>query len=189
MNQITQSLLGNLALALLCLSVLLLIVLRSAFDAGVVLASLPIAALGGVIGLRVLGWFVPQSLDLLTMIGFVMLLAMVVANAVLLVSETRAAQSHGLDLNAAIEQALRARLRALTLGALTGVLGALPLVLSPGPGAAIFRGLAAVTCGGVTLSLLLVVVLVPALLRSQVLAQDLLQLLRKRRLALSLARP
>lgn len=177
--------LGNLALALLCLSVLLLIVLRSAFDASVVLASLPIAALGGVIGLRVLGWFVPQSLDLLTMIGFVMLLAMVVANAVLLVSETRAAQSQGLDLNAAIEQALRA----LTLGALTGVLGALPLVLSPGPGAAIYRGLAAVTCGGVTLSLLLVVVLVRALLRSKVLAQDLLQLLHKRRLALSLARP
>lgn len=188
LNQITQSLLGNLVLALLCLSVLLLLVLRSAFDAAVVLASLPIAALGGVLGLRVLGWFVPQSLDLLTMIGFVMLLAMVVANAVLLVSETRSAQSQGLVLNAAIEHALSARLRALTLGALTGVLGALPLAVSPGPGAAIYRGLAAVTCGGVTLSLLLVVVLVPALLRCQLIAQDFLQGLQTRRLARALAR-
>lgn len=183
LDQITESLLGNLALALLGLSVLLLLVLRSAYDAAVVLATLPIAGLGGVLGLRVLGLFVPQSLDLLTMIGFVMLLAMVVANAVLLVSETRAGQAQGLNLNAAIEQALGARLRALTLGALTGVLGALPLAVSPGPGAAIYRGLSAVTCGGVTLSLLLVVVLVPALLRIQVLAMNFLQRFQKRALA------
>lgn len=165
LEQLTRSLLGNLGMALLTLAVILLLLLRSPFDAAVVLATLPLAALGGVIGLNVLGWFTPQPLDLLTMIGFVMLLAMVVSNGVLLVSETRAAQARGLPLDAAIEQALAERMRPLTLGALTGVVGALPLVLSPGPAASIYRGLAAVTCGGVLLSLLLVAVLVPALLR------------------------
>lgn len=165
LEQLTQSLLGNLGMALVTLAVILLLLLRSPFDAAVVLATLPLAALGGVIGLRVLGWFVPQPLDLLTMIGFVMLLAMVVSNGVLLVSETRAAEQRGLDLDRAIQQALAERLRPLTLGALTGVVGALPLALSPGPAASIYRGLAAVTCGGVLLSLLLVVFLVPALLR------------------------
>lgn len=165
LEALSQSLLGNLALALLCLSLILMVMLRSAFDTLAVLATLPLAALGGVLGLRMLGWFVPQPLDLLTMIGFVMLLSMVVANAVLLVTETRAAEARGEALDRAIELALSERLRALTLGALTGVVGALPLAASPGPAAAIYRGLAAVTCGGVTLSLLLVAVLVPALLR------------------------
>jgi multidrug efflux pump subunit AcrB len=165
LDQLTQALLGNLGLALITLAVILLLLLRSPFDAAVVLATLPLAALGGVIGLNVLGWFTPQPLDLLTMIGFVMLLAMVVSNGVLLVSEARVGERRGLKLDAAIEQALAERLRPLTLGALTGVVGALPLALSPGPAASIYRGLAAVTCGGVLLSLLLVVFLVPALLR------------------------
>ncbi len=162
---LTRALLGNLGLALGALTLILLLLLRSPFDTAVVLATLPLAALGGVIGLRILGLFVMQPLDLLTMIGFVMLLAMVVSNGVLLVSETRAGQARGLDLDDAIEAALRERLRPLTLGALTGVVGALPLAISPGPAASIYRGLAAVTCGGVLLSLLLVVFLVPALLR------------------------
>lgn len=165
LDALSMSLLSNLGLALLCLALILMLLLRSAFDTAAVLATLPLAALGGVLGLRILGWFVPQPLDLLTMIGFVMLLSMVVANAVLLVSETRAAEADGNSLDAAIEIALSERLRALTLGALTGVVGALPLAVSPGPAAAIYRGLAAVTCGGVTLSLLLVAVLIPALLR------------------------
>ena len=51
------------------------------------------------------------------------------------------------------------------IAALTGVLGALPMAINPGPGAVIYRGLATVSVGGVALSLLFTVVLVPALLR------------------------
>ncbi len=165
LEALTAALLGNLGLALGALSIILLLLLRSAHDTASVLATLPLAALGGVIGLRLLGLFSEQPLDLLTMIGFVMLLAMVVSNGVLLVSETRAGERRGLGLDAAITSALAERLRPLTLGALTGVVGALPLAVSPGPAASIYRGLAAVTCGGVLLSLLLVAFLVPALLR------------------------
>mgnify|MGYP002777182845 CR=1 FL=1 len=165
LEQLSRALAGNGLLALGTLLLVLLLTLRSGYDSAVVMATLPLAALGGVVGLRVLGLYTPQPLDLLTMIGFVMLLAMVISNGVLLVAETRHAEAAGRSLDEAIELALRERLRPITLGALTGVVGALPLAVSPGPAAAIYRGLAAVTCGGVLLSLLLTVVLVPALLR------------------------
>ena len=65
----------------------------------------------------------------------------------------------------ALHQALDQRLRPILIGALTGVLGALPMAINPGPGAVIYRGLAAVSVGGVALSLVFLVVLIPALLR------------------------
>ena len=130
-----------------------------------VMLALPMAVLGGVLGLRALGLFAPQSLDLLSMIGFVMLLGMVINNAILLIAQTRTGQDEGLDISSAVEQALNQRLRPILIGALTGVVGALPLAISPGPGAVIYRGLAAVTVGGVGLSLIFTLVLMPALLR------------------------
>ena len=71
----------------------------------------------------------------------------------------------GATLDDALKQALDQRLRPILIAALTGVLGALPMAINPGPGAVIYRGLAAVSVGGVALSLAFTVVLVPALLR------------------------
>jgi len=95
----------------------------------------------------------------------VMLLGMVVNNSILLVTQTREAQSEGLGIDAAVEQALRQRLRPIFIGALTGVVGALPMAINPGPGAVIYRGLAAVTVGGVGFSMVFTAVLIPAALR------------------------
>ena len=94
-----------------------------------------------------------------------MLLGMVINNAILLVAQARAGQARGLALDAAIAQSLDQRLRPILIAALTGVVGALPMAVNPGPGAVIYRGLAAVTVGGVALSLVFTVVLVPALMR------------------------
>ena len=129
------------------------------------MSTLPLALFGGVLGLRGLGLFVFQPLDLLTMIGFIMLLGMVVNNGILLVAQARAAIAEGNTMEAALRQALNQRLRPILIGALTGVVGALPMAINPGPGAAIYRGLAAVTVGGVSLSLLFVALLIPALMR------------------------
>jgi Cu/Ag efflux pump CusA len=134
-------------------------------DSAFVMATLLMAVLGGVAGLRVLDLVAGQTLDLLSMIGFIMLLGMVINNAILLVAQTREAQAAGASLDEALKQALDQRLRPILIAALTGVLGALPMAINPGPGAVIYRGLAAVSVGGVALSLLFTVVLVPALLR------------------------
>ena len=99
------------------------------------------------------------------MIGFIMLLGMVINNAILLVAQAREAQAAGAALDDALRQALDQRLRPILIAALTGVLGALPMAINPGPGAVIYRGLAAVSVGGVALSLVFTVVLVPALMR------------------------
>jgi multidrug efflux pump subunit AcrB len=129
------------------------------------MASLPLAVLGGVLGLWALKLTVGQNLDLLSMIGFVMLLGMVVNTAILLLAQTRSAQSRGLSIEDALREAMNQRLRPVLIAALTGVFGALPMAISPGPGAAIYRGLAAVSVGGVALSLVFTFVLVPVLAR------------------------
>ncbi|MBF6025422.1 efflux RND transporter permease subunit [Lysobacter niastensis] len=155
----------NFAMALVVLFMLMAAMFRSLRDSAFVMASLPMAVLGGVLGLRALDLAVGQTLDLLSMIGFIMLLGMVINNAILLVAQTREVQAAGASLDDALKQALDQRLRPILIAALTGVLGALPMAINPGPGAVIYRGLAAVSVGGVALSLLFTVVLVPALLR------------------------
>jgi multidrug efflux pump subunit AcrB len=165
LDEVLRTMGGNFAMALLVLFLLMAAIFRSLRDSGFVMATLPMAVLGGVLGLRVLGLVSTQSLDLLSMIGFIMLLGMVINNAILLVAQTRAAEREGAGIEAALRQALSQRLRPILIAALTGVFGALPMAVNPGPGAVIYRGLAAVTVGGVGLSLLFTIVLVPALLR------------------------
>ena len=155
----------NFGLALLVLFMLMAAMFKSLRDSAFVMSTLPLALFGGVLGLRGLGLFVFQPLDLLTMIGFILLLGMVVNNGILLVAQARAAIAEGNTMEAALRQALNQRLRPILIGALTGVVGALPMAINPGPGAAIYRGLAAVTVGGVSLSLLFVALLIPALMR------------------------
>ncbi|KFN51055.1 efflux RND transporter permease subunit [Arenimonas composti] len=165
LGEVVATMAGNFAMALLVLFLLMAALFRSVRDSAFVIATLPMAVFGGVIGLRTVQLFTPQTLDLLSMIGFIMLLGMVINNAILLVAQTRDGETAGLSLEAAIAQALDQRLRPILIAALTGVVGALPMAVNPGPGAVIYRGLAAVTVGGVALSLVFTVVLVPALIR------------------------
>ncbi|HQY35404.1 MAG TPA: efflux RND transporter permease subunit [Pseudomonadota bacterium] len=165
LQQVVGTMGTNFVLALLVLFLLMAAMFKSLRDASLVILTMPLALLGGVLGLRALGLFAFQPLDLLSMIGFVMLLGMVVNNAILLITQTRAAQAEGQGLDRAVEIALEQRLRPIFIAALTGVVGALPMAINPGPGAVIYRGLAAVTVGGVGLSLVFTAILIPALMR------------------------
>src|SRR6185369_2327585 len=89
----------------------------------------------------------------------------VVNHAILLVDLTRTAQESGHGLDEAIRMSLNQRLRAILASTLTGALGALPMAVNPGPGSVIYRGLAAVNIGGVVVSLVFSLVLIPALMR------------------------
>jgi HAE1 family hydrophobic/amphiphilic exporter-1 len=123
------------------------------------------AILGGVVALRLLNLVTFQSLDLLTMIGFVILLGLVVNNAILLVDQCRQSQYKGAGLDQALYQSILTRARPIFMSTLTSIFGMLPLVLVPGVGSEIYRGLAAVIVGGMTFSMLFSLVLIPALLR------------------------
>ena len=99
------------------------------------------------------------------MIGFIILLGLVVNNAILLVDQTRRAEREGLSRNEAVEKALSVRLRPIFMSTFTTIFGMLPLVLMPGEGSVIYRGLAAVIVGGMSVSTIFTLLLLPALLR------------------------
>jgi multidrug efflux pump subunit AcrB len=155
----------NFLLALLVLFMLMAAMFRSLRDAMVIVLTVPVALVGGVLGLRVLGAVAFQPLDLLTMIGFIMMVGVIVNHSILLVDRTRDAQNHGHDLEESIRLALNQRLRAILASTLTGALGALPMAVNPGPGSVIYRGLAAVNVGGVVIAMVFSLLLLPSLMR------------------------
>ncbi len=106
-----------------------------------------------------------QPMDLLTMIGFVILLGMVVNNAILLVYQSRAAERRGLLRRDAVAQAVNIRLRPILMSTLTSIFGMLPLLLVPGAGTELYRGLAGVIVGGMLVSTFFTLLLLPSLLR------------------------
>ena len=131
----------------------------------IIILSVPLATAGGVAGLVVLNAFVFQPLDMLTMLGFVILIGIVVNNAILLVHQTLyLIREEGLAPRPAIAEATRNRLRPIFMSTLTSVFGMLPLVLFPGPGSELYRGLGSVVVGGLSLSAVLTLLVVPPLL-------------------------
>jgi multidrug efflux pump subunit AcrB len=155
----------NFLVALVILFLLLSALFRSVRDAVLVVLALPLATVGGVVALRVINRFTFQPLDLLTMIGFIILLGLVVNNAILLVHQTRAAEREGARRRAAVTEALTLRMRPIFMSTLTSIFGMLPLVLMPGTGSVIYRGLAVAIVGGMTVSMVFTLVLLPCLLR------------------------
>jgi multidrug efflux pump subunit AcrB len=82
-----------------------------------------------------------------------------------LIDLTREAERSGKSPADAIRIGLNQRLRAILASTMTGALGALPMAVNPGPGSVIYRGLAAVNVGGVVISLVFSLLLLPSLLR------------------------
>jgi HAE1 family hydrophobic/amphiphilic exporter-1 len=161
----------------------------------VILFSVPLACVGGFAALfAVFLWSlsVPlmpmQTLDVLTMLGFVVLIGVVVNNAILLVHQARTfmlgtadetpsdlafrglpgapvpAKGVPLPPRAAIAESVRTRIRPILMSSLTSVTGLLPLILAPGPGSELYRGLGAVVAGGLLVSTIFTIFLVPLVL-------------------------
>lgn len=153
------------ALAVFILYLLMSALFRSFKDSLLVLIALPVATVGSVIALKIVNAITPQTMDLLTMIGFITLLGLVVNNAILLVHQTRTAEREGLGRKDAVEQAIRMRLRPIFMSTITSLFGMLPLLLVPGAGSELYRGLAAVIIGGLSVSTIFTLILLPSLLR------------------------
>ena len=155
----------NFIMALFILFMLMAGLFRSLKDSALVVMTIPLAGVGGVIAIRTLNLFTFQPMDLLTMIGFIILLGLVVNNAILLVDQTRQAERKGMARDEAVEKALRVRLRPIFMSTLTSIFGMLPLLLLPGEGSVIYRGLAASIVGGMACSLIFTLLLLPCMLR------------------------
>lgn len=170
-----QSMGINFGLALVVLFLLMSALFRSMRDSLLVVMAMPLAMVGGIVAIRLLNLVTFQPLDLLTMIGFVILLGLVVNNAILLVHQTRSSEREGVSRHQAVEQALRIRLRPIFMSTLTSIFGMLPLLLIPGAGSVIYRGLAAVIVGGMCVSTLFTLILLPCFLRMGEVAQGVIE--------------
>lgn len=135
-----------------------------------IIASVPLGAVGGFVGLSLMNTLgspfgIYQPLDVLTMLGFVILIGTVVNNPILIVHQAlhlvRSEQMPGRE---AILEAVGGRMRPIFMTTLTTVIGLLPLVLFPGAGSELYRGLGSVLLGGLLLSTIVTLVLVPVLM-------------------------
>lgn len=158
--------------ALGILFVLMCLTLKSWRLAAAVMLSMPLAIAGGMLNLQLLNLFTIQNLDVITMIGFIILLGLVINNAILLASQYEQGMNRGLAQYAAIVEAVKLRKRPIYMSTGTSIFGMLPLMLSPGDGAEIYRGLAAVIIGGMTLSALFSLSFMAALLSLPVFARE-----------------
>jgi HAE1 family hydrophobic/amphiphilic exporter-1 len=136
----------------------------------VIILTVPLGALGGFIGLQLLNVYLiclgemPQKLDVLTMLGFVILIGTVVNNPILIVDQAlQNMRELGVSASVAVTDAARSRIRPIFMTTLTTVLGLAPLVLFPGAGSELYRGLGSVLLGGLLLSTILTLVFVPTL--------------------------
>jgi multidrug efflux pump subunit AcrB len=112
-----------------------------------------------------IGKAVFQPLDLITMIGFIILLGLVVNNAILLVHQSRVGERNGLGRREAVENAVRQRLRPIVMSTMTSIFGMLPLLLISGAGTELYRGMAGVIVGGMCVSTVFTLILLPSLLQ------------------------
>ncbi len=162
LRQAWEALRLNLLLALVITYLLMAALFESWLYPFVILFSVPLGAVGGVLGLWLLNFFVYQPLDVLTMLGFVILIGTVVNNAILIVHQSLHYLRDGVSAREAVPASVRKRIRPIFITTTTTVLGLLPLVVFPGAGSELYRGLGSVVLGGLIVSTLFTLFLVPA---------------------------
>jgi HAE1 family hydrophobic/amphiphilic exporter-1 len=165
LSQTWDAMVIDLLLAIVIVYLVMAVLFESFLYPLIILLAVPLAAAGGVAGLAVLNNYTLQSLDMLTLLGFVILIGIVVNNAILLVHQTLFhLRQENMAPAEAILEATRNRIRPIFMSTLTSVVGMLPLVLFPGPGSELYRGLGSVVVGGLALSALLTLLIIPPML-------------------------
>jgi hydrophobic/amphiphilic exporter-1 (mainly G- bacteria), HAE1 family len=152
----------NLILALAITYLLMAALFESWLYPLVIIFTVPLGAVGGILGLTFLNLFVFQALDVLTMLGFIILIGTVVNNPILIVHQSLNYIREGMDSREAVPESVRTRIRPIFITTTTTVLGLLPLVLFPGAGSELYRGLGSVVLGGLVLSTAFTLFMVPA---------------------------
>jgi cobalt-zinc-cadmium resistance protein CzcA len=144
-------------IALLLTFLLLFSTFGALFDSLVIMAVVPLALLGGVVGLAVAG----MPLSVSAAVGFIALLGQAVLNGVLIVSAIRTRIAAGEELVSAVVQGTRERLRAVLMTALLASLGLLPAALSHAIGSETQRPIAVVVVAGTVSAAFVTLVALP----------------------------
>ncbi len=185
LNEIKRALLGSggwlgtmsssMFLAFVVVYLVLVVLFQSWSSPIVIMLTVPLATLGGFAGLAIVHYwsqadrYMPvQNLDMLSILGFVLLAGVVVNNAILIIHQTLnflKNPNHPSETpDEAIIASVRTRVRPILMSSLTSVGGMLPLVVLPGAGSELYRGLGAVVVGGLLISTIFTLILVPAVM-------------------------
>jgi cobalt-zinc-cadmium resistance protein CzcA len=140
---------------------LIFILLYTAFNsvrhATLIIANVPFAIIGGVVGLFITG----QYLSVPSAIGFIAVFGVAMLNGIVLVTFLNEQRKHGLSIRDAVRQGAALRLRPVLMTASVAILGLVPMLISTGVGAETQRPLATVVVGGLITSTLLTLLLLP----------------------------
>ena len=164
LSQTWDALSMNLLLAVVITYLLMAALFQSFGYPLVILFSVPLAGFGGLLGLKLINELSYQPLDVLTMLGFFILVGTVVNNAILLVHQAlNHIRLENMNPREAIRESTKNRIRPIFMSVLTSVFGMAPLILFPGAGSELYRGIGSVVVGGLLISTVFTLVLVPAL--------------------------
>ena len=166
LGQAMDALGWNLILAALIVYLLMAALFENFFYPLIIMFSVPLAAAGGFMGLRLVDTFIaPQQFDIVTMLGFIILIGTVVNNAILIVHQAlNNVRYNGLVGLDAIVESVRTRIRPIFMSASTSVFALVPLAVSTGQGSELYRGLGSVILGGLSVSTIFTLFVIPALL-------------------------
>ncbi|QAY76363.1 efflux RND transporter permease subunit [Sphingosinicella sp. BN140058] len=147
------------ALTILVVYLLLAAQFESFVHPGVIIATVPLAVAGGVVGLAVMG----QTLNLYSQIGIVMLVGLAAKNGILIVEFANQLRDQGQGIGDAIRTASVRRLRPILMTSIAMVAGAVPLMLASGAGAGARQAIGVVIVWGVSISTIITIFLIPLL--------------------------
>jgi multidrug efflux pump subunit AcrB len=169
-----SALVGNYAVALLVVYLLMVAIFNHWGYPLLILTSIPLGIAGGIVGLALLngvGGLLPalgmaeivQPFDMISMLGFLILMGTVVNNPILVVHRAVENFKAGSDPLASVKEAVHTRLRPIAMSTITTLCGLAPLVLLPGAGTELYRGVGAIVMFGILGAMLVTLTMLPAL--------------------------
>ncbi|MDD5191248.1 MAG: efflux RND transporter permease subunit, partial [Dehalococcoidales bacterium] len=139
--------------------IVLVFTFRSFKKSLIIMASLPLAAVGALVGL----WITGHSLGVVGLMGILMLVGIVITNAVVLLAYTEQLEKEGKTTHEAILKSAETRLRPILMTALTTLIAMVPMALGLGEGLIVVAELAIVVIGGLFSSTMLTLIVVPVI--------------------------
>ncbi|HMA98230.1 MAG TPA: efflux RND transporter permease subunit, partial [Wenzhouxiangella sp.] len=167
---------GNYVVAIVLCLLVMVAIFRHWGWPFVILTAVPLGVAGGIGGLALLNWLggllpmlglqaVSQPFDMITMLGFLILLGVVVNNPILLVDRTLSNLRGGIaDPVEAVKEAVATRIRPIMMSMITTLFGLAPLVFLPGEGTELYRGVGVIVLTGLLFATLVTLTFLPALL-------------------------
>jgi multidrug efflux pump subunit AcrB len=148
----------GLVLSVALLYLILVAQFKSFIDPFLILLAVP----AGLTGVLVILYSTDTTLNVMSLMGVVMLIGIVLSNSILIVEFTRRLREEGMAVREAVATACRVRLRPVLMTSLATIIGLLPMALKLGAGSEAYAPLARAIIGGLGLSVILTVFIVPA---------------------------